>query len=474
MAVVGGSPAQPPLNQVTLFAKSTDKRVYVKDDTGAEAKLVTNETVLESLTGQGSLTVSTGLNPTISIAEATTIAAGSMPAADKLKLDSATNLATGNQLVLRDNLGNASFNEVTANTFSGVATSVATVPALSGDVTTTGGTNVTTIGAGVIDNANISGSAAITMDKLVVDPTIRSNHSGDQLASTISNFDSAIDAHLTATAPIVNAMIDGAAAIGMDKLALDPTVRSNHTGDQLASTISNFDSAVDARVGVYLTGNPITNDEVDAAANIAFTKLEDDPRDRSIHTGTQLASTISDFATAAQAAITDGNGIDVTAGVVSAVGTTNRITVAGGTIDIDSGYIGQSSITTVGTVGTGTWNADPINVAYGGTGAGNAGEAANNLIAVLSIAGSPTLDETHGVVIVDSDAGNRTVTLPDASSVYRYTIIKSAAANNVDINVQVGDTFEDGASTSKTLTTLGESATIVSDGTSTWWTVATT
>ena len=475
MAVVGSSPAQPPLNQVTLFAKSGDKRMYVKDDTGAEAKLVTNETVLESLSGAAPLSVSVGLNPTVSIADATTISRGAMPAVDKLKLDSATAAATANQLVLRDALGSATFNTVTATSFIGTATSVATVPALSGDVTTDGISNATTIAAGAIDNSMISGTADITMDKLIVNPTLRSTHTGLQLASTISDFDTAIDAHLTSTAPIVNNMIDASAAIGFDKLIDDPRQRSTHSGTQLSSTISNFDSSVDARVGTYLSANPITDTEVDASANIALSKLAQDPLARANHTGDQLASTISNFDTAVHAEITGGDGIDSTAGVITAEGTASRISVSASGIDIDAGYIGQTSITTLGSVGTGTWNADVVGVIYGGTGANSAGEAANNLVAVALESGSPVLDEDNGIVIVDASGGIRTVTLPSASSIYKYTIIKSdAVANDVTVQVAGGDTFEDGATTSKTLSGQGDSITIVSNGVTAWYTIATT
>ena len=53
-------------------------------------------------------------------------------------------------------------------------------------------------------------------------------------------------------------------------------------------------------------------------------------------------------------------------GVTSVSGTTNRITSTGGTtpvIDIAATYVGQTSITTLGTVTTGTWNATPIDLA---------------------------------------------------------------------------------------------------------------
>lgn len=57
--------------------------------------------------------------------------------------------------------------------------------------------------------------------------------------------------------------------------------------------------------------------------------------------------------------------------VTSVSGTLNRITSTGGTtpvIDIAATYVGQTSLTTLGTVSTGTWNATTIGVVYGGTG----------------------------------------------------------------------------------------------------------
>lgn len=57
--------------------------------------------------------------------------------------------------------------------------------------------------------------------------------------------------------------------------------------------------------------------------------------------------------------------------VTSVSGTANRITSTGGStpvIDIAATYVGQTSITTLGTVTTGTWNATTIGVIYGGTG----------------------------------------------------------------------------------------------------------
>jgi len=58
-------------------------------------------------------------------------------------------------------------------------------------------------------------------------------------------------------------------------------------------------------------------------------------------------------------------------GVLSVSGTANRITSTGGVnpvIDIDAAYVGQTSITTLGTIGTGSWAASTIQGAFGGTG----------------------------------------------------------------------------------------------------------
>lgn len=51
-------------------------------------------------------------------------------------------------------------------------------------------------------------------------------------------------------------------------------------------------------------------------------------------------------------------------GAVTLTGTTNRITVSGTTWDIAATYVGQTSITTLGTITTGIWNGSAIGNAY--------------------------------------------------------------------------------------------------------------
>jgi hypothetical protein len=66
-------------------------------------------------------------------------------------------------------------------------------------------------------------------------------------------------------------------------------------------------------------------------------------------------------------------------GGTSVVGTTDRITVTGTQIDVAATYVGQTSITTLGAVTTGTWTGTPVAVANGGTGATTAAGARTNL-----------------------------------------------------------------------------------------------
>lgn len=63
-----------------------------------------------------------------------------------------------------------------------------------------------------------------------------------------------------------------------------------------------------------------------------------------------------------------GNGLTYNNGIMAVGGTTDRISVTADAIDIASTYVGQTSITTVGTITSGTWNATTIAAAYGGTG----------------------------------------------------------------------------------------------------------
>jgi hypothetical protein len=96
--------------------------------------------------------------------------------------------------------------------------------------------------------------------------------------------------------------------------------------------------------------------------------------------------------------------------VTSVTGTANRITSSGGitpAIDISVSYVGQSSITTLGTIGTGIWNGTSIGVTKGGTG----------------------LTSTTQGDIFYADAANSIAKLPKSTSSTRY-LSNTGASNN--------------------------------------------
>ena len=75
--------------------------------------------------------------------------------------------------------------------------------------------------------------------------------------------------------------------------------------------------------------------------------------------------TFSQFSGAGQ--ITAGDGLAKTGDTLS-VNTSTGITVTNDNVVIDTTWTGQNAITTLGTIGTGTWNATAISATYGGTG----------------------------------------------------------------------------------------------------------
>jgi hypothetical protein len=112
--------------------------------------------------------------------------------------------------------------------------------------------------------------------------------------------------------------------------------------------------------------------------------------------------------------------------VTSVTGTTDRITSTGGltpVIDIASTYVGQSSITTLGTVTTGTWNADVIGSTYGGTGVNN-GASTITLGGSLTTAGA--FDSTFTMTAATA------VTFPTSGTLLSTDNIAANAVTSID------------------------------------------
>jgi hypothetical protein len=100
---------------------------------------------------------------------------------------------------------------------------------------------------------------------------------------------------------------------------------------------------------------------------------------------------------------TAGNGLTITGTEFNVVGTADRITVGIDSIDIASTYVGQTSITTLGTIGTGTWQGTIVSPTYGGTGV-------NNGSRTITLGGNFTHTGAHTLGLTTT--ANTSVTLP--------------------------------------------------------------
>ena len=98
-----------------------------------------------------------------------------------------------------------------------------------------------------------------------------------------------------------------------------------------------------------------------------------------------------------------GTGLTLTGNTFDVIGTADRITANANSIDIAATYAGQSTITTLGTIGTGTWQGSVIAGQYGGTGVANTGKT-------ITIGGNFTHSGAHTLTLTTS--ANTSVTLP--------------------------------------------------------------
>jgi len=165
----------------------------------------------------------------------------------------------------------------------------------------------------------------------------------------------------------------------------------NATGAPTRSTDADISAEVTAGLAVFVT-------EGSTNADSGWILTTDDP----IVVGT-TALVFTQFTALGQ--ITAGAGLTKTGSTIDVVGTTNRIIANADSIDISSAYVGQTSITTLGTITAGTWNATDIAVAAGGTGASTAAAARTNLGAVgkyaATVGGSTSIAVTHSLGTTD-------------------------------------------------------------------------
>jgi len=155
--------------------------------------------------------------------------------------------------------------------------------------------------------------------------------------------------------------IDGVAVSSGDRVLVKNQSTASQNGIYVASA-SGWTRSADANTWTELVSAFVFVEEGSTLADSGWTCT--------VNAGGTLESTSVAFTQFSSAgSYLNGNGLSLTGNVFAVVGTSNRITVGAGGVDIAANYVGQTSITTLGTVATGTWQGSTVGVAYGGTGA---------------------------------------------------------------------------------------------------------
>lgn len=174
---------------------------------------------------------------------------------------------------------------------------------VAGSATMTNLGNVTIntgITAGVIVNADISGSAAIAASK-ISGTAVTQADTGTVTSTMIAN-GTIVDADINAAAAIDKTKISGTAITAADTGTVTSTMIADGTivNADVSATAAIAKSKLDLGgtiTSADLVDGTIVNSDISASAGIALSKLATDPLARANHTGTQTASTISDFDT---------------------------------------------------------------------------------------------------------------------------------------------------------------------------------
>jgi hypothetical protein len=180
-------------------------------------------------------------------------------------------------------------------------------------------------------------------------------------ANTYANGASGVGATLTATANGA-LTVDGYAVATGDKILV-----KNEAGPNNGLYIVTQPGS--AGTPYILTRDP----DMDTAAEIpgAFIPVEDAGTTNANSLWLCTNTTQPTIGTTAITFVQLNKGTDLVQGT--------GITISGNTVSISATYIGQTSITTLGTITAGTWQATSIGLAYGGTGATTAPTARANL-----------------------------------------------------------------------------------------------
>jgi hypothetical protein len=253
-----------------------------------------------------------------------------------------------------------------------------------------------------ITDANISSTAAVALSKLASDPLDRANHTGTQLAETVSDFDTQVRTSRLDQMAMAGATIDlghqgitnvsdpDLPADAVNKAYVDAVVHGFSNASDSVRLASTEDLDITGPGGVIDGVAPAIGDRIllknqtNAADNgvwtfrgdtAAMVRASDADEDVEFDSGMYCFVTGGTENGQSGWVLTTPNPITLGTTPLSFVqiaggggatymGTPDRIEVTGTQIDLASTYAGQPSINTVGTITSGTWRGSPISTAF--------------------------------------------------------------------------------------------------------------
>jgi hypothetical protein len=319
---------------------------------------------------------------TVSISAATTEAAGSMSSTDKTLLDGATATDTASTLVKRD----------ASKRFR------AADPSDAQDVATKAYVDGVASGLDVKQSVRVGTTANITL-------------SGEQT-------------------------IDGVSVVTGDRVLVKDQSAGENNGIYVAAS-GSWSRSSDADSNVKVTPNLfVFVEEGTANADSGFTLTNNG----SIVLGT-TELVFTQFSGAGM--VIAGDGLTKDGNTLNVVGTTDRISVGSDSVDISTAYVGQTSITTLGTVTTGTWSATDVAVEHGGTGSSTAAGARTNLGAVGKYAVDIGNNSATSITVTHNlNSRDVTVMVREVGSPYAQVFpdIEMTTVDTITVNFTVAPT----------------------------------